>query len=96
VRPAFAGFSTRSVRATAAPRQRGGVWDGSSGLRRDVARRAVKFDPMLYLNNVKAVGNAVRPYVPRKFVRLRKLHVAGFSAIGTPESFNPVVAGHPS
>jgi hypothetical protein len=48
-------------------------FSGGLRLHGDAARGTVKFDPMLHLHNIKALWNAVRFYVPRKLVRLRKL-----------------------
>jgi hypothetical protein len=47
----------------------------------DAARCTLKFHPMLYLHNIKALWNAGRSYVPRNVVRLRKLGNAGLSAL---------------
>jgi hypothetical protein len=44
---------------------------------------------MLQRDNLKAFGNAIHMRVPS--VRLRKPGCAGFSAIGAPKIFNPMV-----
>jgi hypothetical protein len=69
---------------------------GGSRFHGDAAGDAVKVDPMLPVNDLKALRKHFNPRVPKKFIHLRKLGYAGLSAIGAPESFDPVVAGHPS
>jgi hypothetical protein len=61
----------------------------------DAARSAVKFDPMLYLHNIKALWNAVRSYIPRKVVRLRELGNTGLSAVWADKFLSPLVAHDP-
>jgi hypothetical protein len=56
---------------------------------RNVARKAANVAAILGLDNFKAFGNAIHMWVPS--VRLRKPGYAGFSAIGTPKIFSPVV-----
>ena len=65
------------------------------GLHVDAARSAVKFDPMLYLHNIKALWNAGRSYVPRNVVRLRKLGNAGLSALWADKFLSPLAADDP-
>jgi hypothetical protein len=59
------------------------------GFHRTVAEIAVKVAAITGLDNLKAFGNAIHVCVPS--VRLRKPGCAGFSAIGTPQIFNPTV-----
>jgi len=61
----------------------------------NVARCTLKFDPMLYLHNIEALWNAVRSYVPRNVVRLRKLGHAGLSALWADKFLSPLVAVDP-
>jgi hypothetical protein len=67
-------------------------FSGGLRLHGDAARGTVKFDPMLHLHNIKALWDAVRFYVPRKLVRLRKLDYAGLSALWADKSLSPLVA----
>jgi hypothetical protein len=67
----------------------------SSGFDCNVAPSAAKVAAIPGPDNFKAFGNAFRMCVPS--VRLRKPGYAGFSAIGTPKIFSPVVEDdHPS
>jgi hypothetical protein len=59
------------------------------GFHRTVAEIAVKVAAITGLDNLKTFGNAIHVCVPS--VRLRKPGSAGFSAIGTPQIFNPTV-----
>jgi hypothetical protein len=54
-----------------------------------VTEIAVKVAAIVGLDNLKAFGNAIHMCVPS--VLLRKPGCAGFSAVGTPQIFNPTV-----
>ena len=60
----------------------------------DAAGDAVKVDPMLPVNDLKALWKHFHPRVPKKFIRLRKLGYAGLSATGALQGFRPMVTGH--
>jgi hypothetical protein len=66
------------------------------GLRRAVARRAVKVNDTSGPDKLKSFGNAIHLYVPRIFIFCRDPSFAGLSAMRTPKVLNPTVAGHPA
>jgi hypothetical protein len=66
-----------------AGRVRGGVLDGSLGLRGDVAQDTEKVGQSVFkLENLKAFGNAIHLQIPRIFIPRREPSFAGLSAIG--------------
>jgi hypothetical protein len=59
-----------------------------------VARRTVKVDAVLQVNDLEAFWNAIHLDFQGMLVRVRKLGDASPSAIGARKIFNPVVTRH--